>query len=74
MTEDERDRLDLTKHNARALLIEQYRKTFGLSRLCANEEFVAHIENDEDAPVFAQAPPPRSRRKRARRELVGAPA
>lgn len=59
------DARDLTKHAARERLMEQYRLTFGLSRKGANEEWMAHIENDDDAPVAPQLAPRRKRRARA---------
>lgn len=63
MTED--DSRDLTKHNAREVLLGQYAKTFGLTTRQALEDFVAHAENDPESPVFTTAAgPPRKRRRR----------
>lgn len=63
MSLDADDARDLQKHRARETLLTQYCGTFGLTRRQAFEDFVAHAENDEESPVFAQAAP---RRKRAR--------
>lgn len=64
---DDADARDLQKHAARDMLIEQYRKTFGLTRRRANEEFMAHIESDEEERVERQI---MARVKRPRRRAL----
>ena len=72
MIDEENEAREFIKHRARDNLIGQYAHTFGLSRRAANEEFVAHIENDPDSPVFTtSAGKPR---KRPRKLLADAHA
>ena len=53
----ENDRLDLSVHAAIDHLVVKLMKTNRFSRKEALTRLVAFAENDEEAPVFAQAAP-----------------
>lgn len=68
---NDEDRDAFIKHDAREILIAQYRRTFGLSERQALEDFVAHAENHPDSPVFTiSAGKPRKRPRRLHHEAA----